>query len=222
MSSSTSSTSRSTRPGAGSPASSAGDADSTRERLLRCARDVYLSVGIAGFSMRKVARQADLSATAIYRHFDSKEALLLAVTEEGFTLFARCLWRGLEGQSALDRLRLTGSGYLQFALEQTPYYRIIFMSPLHELGFDATPGALQRKSSPTFQFLVDRVRECIDAGDFVDDDPGELAATIWAQSHGLVALYLTGKLAPEIDSEADFTELFQRATARLFRGMRPA
>lgn len=193
----------------------------TRERLLACARDIYLGEGLVGLSMRKVAQQAGVSATAIYRHFESKEALVAAVCEEGFALFARYLWRGLQADGARERLRATGTGYLRFALEQTPYYRVIFMSQTDALGYTEMPETVRRKASPTFQFLVDRVRECIDAGVLLDTDPTELAATIWSHSHGLVSLYLNGNLRLHVPSEREFEEFFQRAQDRLVRGLSP-
>ena len=59
----------------------------TRTRLLAHAREVYLEGGAAHFSLREVARRVGISAAAVYRHFDSKDALLGAVCEEGFRTF---------------------------------------------------------------------------------------------------------------------------------------
>lgn len=197
------------------------DGTSTRDRLLACARDIYLGEGLAGLSMRKVAQMAGVSAPAIYRHFDSKEALLAAVAEEGFAAFASYLWRGLQANTPRERLRATGTGYLRFALEQSQYYRVIFMSPAEALGFTRMPEAVSRKAAPTLQFLVDRVRECIEAGVLADEDPAELAAIIWAHSHGLVALYLNGNLRLRAPTEQAFESFYQRAQDRLVRGLAP-
>jgi AcrR family transcriptional regulator len=197
------------------------DITNTRDRLLACARDIYLDEGLVGLSMRKVGQMAGVSATAIYRHFDSKEALLAAVAEDGFALFAKYLWRGLQAETPRERLRATGTGYLRFALEQTPYYRVIFLSPADALGFLTMPETVGRKAAPTFQFLVDRVRECIEAGVLVDEEPAELAATIWAHSHGLVSLYLNGNLRIHLSTEQAFEDFYQRSQDRLVRGLAP-
>jgi AcrR family transcriptional regulator len=197
------------------------DTTPTRDRLLDSARDIYLAEGVAGLSMRKVAQKAGVSAPAIYRHFESKEALLAAVAEEGFALFARYLWRGLQADTPRARLRATGTGYLRFALEQAPYYRVIFLSPAEALGFTQMPETVSRKAAPTFQFLVDRVRECSAAGALVEADPAELAATIWAHTHGLVSLYLNGNLRLQITSEQAFEDFYHRALDRLLRGLAP-
>ena len=198
--------------------SKAGD---TRQKLVASARDLYLDQGLAGLSMRKVARAAGVSAPAIYRHFADKEALLTAVCEEGFELFASYLWRGLQGSTPRDRLRRTGQGYLDFGLEQAAYYRVMFMSPVEDLGFEAMPEAAQVKMSPTFRFLADRVRECIAAGDIADGDPEETAANIWSHCHGLVSLYLSGHFGSHIPGDESFAAFFARSTDSLIRGLAP-
>jgi len=116
----------------------------THAVILDCARDLYLERGLAGFSMRKVAECAGLSATAIYRHFENKEALLMAVAEEGFRLFATYLWHGLEGATPLERLALTGHGYARFGVENPGYYRVIFMTAGPELWNSCGRSSAQR------------------------------------------------------------------------------
>jgi len=59
----------------------------TKETILAAACDIYLLEGYKGMSMRKVANKAAISATAIYRHFENKEALHHQVLREGFRTF---------------------------------------------------------------------------------------------------------------------------------------
>jgi AcrR family transcriptional regulator len=196
-------------------------APTTPERILEHARDLYVETGMNGFSMRKVAARAGLTATAIYRHFDSKEALLMAVVEAGFSRFGRYLWRALEGRTPLERLERSGEGFVRFALENPGYYRMMFLSSPRDFGFEKLPQRSAERTSPTFQMLTDRVRECQDGGDFAPGDPTAIAATIWSLSHGLVALYLTGHLRSQLPDEDSFAAFFQQARRRLVDGLRP-
>jgi AcrR family transcriptional regulator len=198
------------------------DALSTPERILEHARDLYVEAGMNGFSMRKVAARAGITATAIYRHFDSKEALLMAVVEAGFQRFGRYLLRGLEGRTPLERLERSGEGYLRFALEHPGYYRMMFLSSPGDFGFEALPRRSAERTSPTFQMLADRVRECQDSGAFGPGDPVTLAATIWTLSHGMVSLYLTGHLRAQLPDDESFTAFFLASRRRLIDGLRPA
>src|SRR5579885_2223691 len=102
------------------------DGETTKERLLAEARDVYLEVGPEQFSLREVARRAEVTPAAVYRHYDGKAALLGAVCSEGFRVFASYLMGSLAKPKPLERLRATGQQYLRFALERPRDYRVIF------------------------------------------------------------------------------------------------
>ena len=195
------------------------DSTDTRARLLRFAREVYLEGGASHFSLREVARRVGISAPAVYRHFDSKEALLGAVCEEGFRTFSSYLLRSLSAPTPLERLRSTGDYYLRFALENAHDYRVIFMTDVTALS-GAAKKVSPRETSPTFHFLVDRVRECIAARDLAKGDPIDMAATIWAHVHGLASLRLSGHLA-SVGDDKTFAAFFRRSTDHLLAGFAP-
>ncbi len=191
----------------------------TRTRLLAHAREVYLEGGAAHFSLREVARRVGISAAAVYRHFDSKDALLGAVCEEGFRTFLGYLLRSLGERTPLARLRAAGDLYLRFALENEHDYRVIFMSSVAEIAVGAAK-ADPAVTSPTFLFLVDRVRECTASGDLREGDPTAMAASIWAHVHGLSSLRLSGHLASAGD-DAAFAFFFRQSTDALLVGLAP-
>lgn len=191
----------------------------TRERILAHARDLYLESGIGGFSMRKVAARARLTATAIYRHYDSREQLLAAVVEEGFQRFAAALWQALAGATPRERLIQCGVQYRVFALANPEYYRVMFLSSARDLGFVQPPEDGADKLAPTFQFLVDRVRECMDDGTLRAGDPVEVAVTIWSHVHGLVSLHLAGRLCRLSPDDGQFAALYDASVDRVLRGL---
>lgn len=195
----------------------AGETLDTRARLLEHARDLYLAGGPEGFSLREVARRAGVSAPAVYRHFDGKDALLGAVCEEGFRVFSSYLLRALRETTPLERLRTAGDLYRRFALENPRDYRVIFMTAADDLGVAGRKGS-GSKGDPTFQFLVDRVQECMQAKCLARGDATEAAAVIWAHVHGLVSLRLCGHLAPAGD-DAAFARFFRASTDRLLDGL---
>jgi hypothetical protein len=83
----------------------------------------------------------------------------------------------------------------------------------------AAPGQ-DAESSPTFQFLVDRVRECMAAGVLRPGDERATAAVIWAHVHGLASLRISGHLG-RIGTDAEFARFFADATDRLLAGLAP-
>lgn len=186
----------------------------TKERLLAEARDLYLEVGPVAFSLREVARRSKVTAAAVYRHYEDKNALLGAVCAEGFRVFASYLMGALAKPKPLERMRETGAQYLRFALERPRDYCVIFMGD----AIDPPPQATTPDAS--FQFLLDRVRECQQAKDIRKGDPNEIAVTIWAHVHGLVSLYLAGHLAP-LGAEDDFRQLYTRSTDAMLASLAP-
>lgn len=185
-------------------------------RILAAARDLYLEKGLRGLSMRLLASRLDVSATAIYRHYRNKEDLIHKVIEEAVKAFHTYMFATLSGRTAEERFKLGGEAYLRFALEQSKYYEVIFMAP-HHLGTEPMPGDLVRQSMANFQFLIDRVQELMEAGVLRRDDAKMVAVSIWAHSHGLVSLYLAGKL--ELD-EVAFKHLYWESHKRLMTGLK--
>ena len=55
-----------------------------RPTLLREAQSMVRELGLDGLSLRQLAQRAGVSASALYHHFDNKNALLCALAEEGF------------------------------------------------------------------------------------------------------------------------------------------
>ncbi len=192
-----------------------GEEESTKSRLLVAARDHYLDVGAHHFSLREVARRAGVTAAAVYRHFESKQALLDALCEEGFRVFGGYLMESLRARDPMARIRAAGEQYLRFGLERPHDYRVIFMS---EVG---APGpAASSKSSTSFQFLVDRVRECMAAGAFGPGDPELVAVSIWSHVHGLTSLRIAGQLT-EVGDDAAFRDVFHASLEVLLAGLAP-
>lgn len=172
--------------------------DQQRDKILGCACDLYLSEGLDGFSMRKLARQVGVTAPALYRHYESREHVLGDVVREAHHAFTAYLYRALEGRTALERIRRAGEGYLDFALEHPRWYQLLFISPEH-MGMAELPEDIEAMGCALHQFWVDRVRECMDEGILKPGDPIQMSLTMWAHAHGLVSLYHHGHF--RIDQE---------------------
>lgn len=171
--------------------------DDTRERLRQAARDTLLETGLAGFSMRRVATACGVSATAIYRHYADKDALVGAAVVEGFRTFGQYLLSALEQPTPSARFRHLGQRYFDFAQDHRADYQLIFMTDCKALGLSKLNDDSQRQVGGTFQLLQDRIADCQRCGDFRTGDPRELAAFVWACVHGLASLLVTGNLGAD-------------------------
>lgn len=182
-----------------------------RETLLEAAVALIGEAGPRAFTLREVARRAGVSHNAPYRHFASKDDLLLAVAAEGFQRLSAVMQNAAAGgKSAAERLELCGSGYVDFALRWPHHFLAMFDLPPelrdeHEaIGGDA------------FQVLLDCIMAAQQAGDLPKGDPLPLAWTAWSLVHGIAKLAVSGNLPLNARATLEFT---RRASEALLRGL---
>ena len=165
--------------------------------------------------MRTLAKRLGVTAPALYRHYASKETVLVDVVGEAFKAFAQYLYRAVEGRTPVERFKLTGRSYLAFALEHPQYYALLHAA--HEtMGRDGLPHEATDHACAVGQFMVDRVREGMECGMLKPGPPETVARTIWAHAHGLVSIYHRGLF--RIDEE-EFRRLFLESGWRLMDGL---
>jgi len=61
------------------------EARNTRERILDAALELFAAQGFAGTSLRQIAQAVGIKESAIYAHFESKEAVLRTLSEQMVT-----------------------------------------------------------------------------------------------------------------------------------------
>jgi AcrR family transcriptional regulator len=186
-----------------------------RESILACACDLYLTDGLAGLSMRKLAKEVGVTAPALYRHYDGREAVLADLVRHAHRVFLGYIHRGLEAPTPAARFASAADGYLDFALQHPRWYTIMFSGP-ERLGMDAIPDDIEAMGCAIHQFWIDRVGECMRAGVLKEGNPQDVSLTMWAHAHGLVHLYQQGRLNTD---EAGFRRLVKESSERLFFGM---
>jgi len=89
----------------------------------------------------------------------------------------------------LTDLRGTCVAYRAFARSHATHYRIMFEGAVP--GFE--PSEESRSVAKTaFEALVERVDRCLEAGILGGATAEQIAASLWAATHGLVSLELFG------------------------------
>ncbi|HEY1649157.1 MAG TPA: TetR/AcrR family transcriptional regulator [Terracidiphilus sp.] len=197
--------------------------------LLDAAVALIGEVGPRAFTLREVARRAGVSHNAPYRHFASKDELLLAVAAEGFERLAAVMRETMEpGQSARERLELCGCGYVEFALRWPNHLLVMFDLPpawreQDETRADTGLGTHDHDSLGThvhaglrigedaFQVLLDCIVAAQQAGDLPAGDPLPLAWTAWSLVHGVAKLATGGNLPLDRQGILAFTRSAARA-----------
>lgn len=173
----------------------------TRERILDACRELLLSEGFHGLSMRKLAAKIGYSATAIYFHFPDKDALLGELVEREFIKFRRAFDQASQVSDPIERLRQMGMIYVEFGLEQPSAYKFLFMNTAME-QFPKI-GLIERgnPAQDCYANLRVTVVEGLTAGRFRADltDADQLAQLFFAGTHGVVSLHLARGKDPWVD-----------------------
>src|SRR5215469_16493619 len=101
----------------------------TRDKILDAARELFVSHGYEGVSMRKVADKIEYSPTAIYVHFADKQALFRELCHRDFERLAQ-VFQGTDlPRDPLERLKRIGRTYVEFGRQYPNHYRLMFMTP---------------------------------------------------------------------------------------------
>jgi AcrR family transcriptional regulator len=188
--------------------------ESTRQHIAKAARQILDEEGADAVTMRRVADMVKITPMAIYRHFAAREALLAAVANAGFEeLAARISGRAFSG-SASERLAKMAEIYLDHALTNPRLFELMFLKERE--GARRYPGDFKAGRSPTASLMAQAVREGMASGEFRDDDAWEIVFEMGALSHGLIMLYLGGRIDV---SAAGFRAMYRRSFKRYMRGI---
>ncbi|MCU4671833.1 TetR/AcrR family transcriptional regulator [Microbacterium fluvii] len=139
------------------------------------------------FSLRAVARRANVSQSAPYRHFADRDALESALAVRGFRDLRERLSPG--GRRAASEADLIGFAvaYVGFALEHPAVFRLMFGQECDDRNDERVLAA-----GDLHTLLEQSLRDL-----YPDTDPTALATALWALAHGLAFLHLDGKLAAD-------------------------
>jgi len=186
----------------------------TREKILDAARELFITEGYEGVSMRKVAEKIEYSPTAIYVHFADKEELFRELCHEDYARLAEVFQSSAMSTDPIERLKQIGSIYIEFGIRNPNHYKFMFMTPHPEIE----PNEEQReiKGDPVqdaYAFLKWAVQQAIDAGKFRAElrDAELISQTLWAAVHGVISLHI----AMECDAWVEWRPVKDRAEMML-------
>ncbi|WP_296601792.1 TetR/AcrR family transcriptional regulator, partial [Nocardioides sp.] len=106
-----------------------------REALVQAALAAVAEGGVESVSMADAARRAGVTAAAPYRHFASRQALLLATAiETARALDLRLSAAARAGEDPVELLAAAAAAYTAFYLERGAGLDLIFLPELRALG----------------------------------------------------------------------------------------
>jgi len=178
----------------------------TRQDILLAAIDIIAEDGADQLSLREIARRIDYSPAALYRHFDSKEAIVDAVCNEATRRLGDSLTGVPTTLPPVEYLVELGMAYLRFANEHPQHFHFIatWRVPMPE---DITREEMEQVADnpdDPFSLLYRVIQRGIEAGILrVKPNYGalEMAFSVWALAHGMAVLQTQrlGKIPMDYD-----------------------
>ena len=187
-----------------------------RTALLSEAAVMIADTGVDSVTMRAISARLGVSHAAPYRHFEDKNALLVAVAAAGFEQLGERLREAIEGsrRSSASIFSRLGEAYLRFAIGNPAHYRLMY-------GTDA----LARQNEPLLRNAADALLAQVAtvmgeqqrAGNIKKQDPEIQAYVAWSAVHGLASLLVERQIDPSTNVDA----LINHTTRTLLDGLRP-
>ena len=163
-----------------------------KDALLDAARILVAERGASGFTLAEAAKRVGVTGAAPYRHFSDRNALMAELARRGFELFGQRLagaWD--EGRpDPVTAFRRMGNAYGAFAREEPGLYAAMF-ADCGETGIEDMAAAAK-----SLTLLEGAARAILLHFSADPAGAGGLALEIWAFSHGVAMLSLSGHLNP--------------------------
>jgi AcrR family transcriptional regulator len=155
--------------------------------IMSLALEHIEAAGTEKLSLRALARQAGVSATAPYRHFPTKNCLIAALATQGFEKLG-CRTKAIVEQDLPleDKFIAMGLGYIEFAMENPTAYQLMFGAVLADFSEYAMLHNAATQSYDVVLELLSALTE--EKGLKVDLDM--FGGVVWSSVHGIASLLI--------------------------------
>ncbi|MDA9039648.1 TetR/AcrR family transcriptional regulator [Gammaproteobacteria bacterium] len=153
-----------------------------KEELISYACTICERDGYTKLSIRSLAKESNVSQTAPYRHFKTKEEVYAAVAAEGFSKLYKAVFVESNKLTLKDFIQ-SSKNYIDFGLQNANTYDLMFGTAVGD--FSQYPELVET-ANKTFESLV------LNLSSFLKDKDEDILAgksiTVWALLHGMVGI----------------------------------
>lgn len=188
----------------------------TRQGILSAARRLSDQSGWSSVTIRNVAAEVEYSPALIYEYFASKEAMLVELMRDGFSLLHAKLEAANRKPSTTEgAVESVGLAYWSFAVSNPAAYQIMH-------GLDGVPFGTEETPSEA-RACFDEMLKPIEAllaerGGATPEELEEQVELYWAFLHGLVSLTMNKRIQ---GGPARASRLAHRLVREFVRGCVP-
>lgn len=162
-----------------------------RQRILDSARTVFFRDGFMAANLDEVAERAGVAKGTLYRYFESKAELYVAVLAGNGDAFERKMRESLEeGGSPAEQVRRLSRFYFRHWTEHREYFQI-FWALANEQVIGELPAPVVTRVTQLWENCLGMLADVLDRGVeervFAPHDSWEMAHILWTLANGLIA-----------------------------------
>ncbi len=162
----------------------------SRRRILDSAREVFFRDGFMAANLDEVAEKAGVAKGTLYRYFESKAELYVAVLAHNGVIFEEKMRASIEpGVPPAEQLRRTSRWYFDHYVENRDYFQI-FWAIENQAVIGELPAGVVEEVASLWERCLRIIAEIIEAGVkegvFRECDSWEVANVLWTVANGLI------------------------------------
>ena len=197
--------------------------EAIRTRILKSAREIFFRDGFSEASLDEIASRAELGKGTLYRHYESKAELYVAVLAENGTAFEERMRDAVRGEhSAIERVREIGLFYRRYWLDHPEHFGIFWA--VHSQAFI---GELSRPMleevtriwERPLRVLEEILKQGIERGELRPCDAWVMANVIWRAGNSAVECLVTPRRARVVDCSPE--AIFRDTLELILAGLQP-
>jgi AcrR family transcriptional regulator len=187
----------------------------TREHILEIAAELFGAYGLSGVSTRQIAREAKVTKTLIFYHFQSKENLYLTVFRDRIGTFRQRIESMLvEHEPGLHSIEAFVRMQIEFLSENRNMIRILMRELIeNDSRISDEPSAILKESiellRPMSLKLMQSLMAAQEKGDIRDVDPAQTMVNIIS----LNIFFFWGQPILRVINPSTASQEFQKARA---------
>lgn len=189
-----------------------------RQALLDAGEKLLETEGVAGLSMRALARTTGVSHAAPYRHFADKADLLAALAARGFARLAKTLVAvaAAHGDDPQREYLVACRRYMELGMDAPAMYRLMFGQQQPGVG---DQPELAQAGQAAYEALLGAMARGRAAGTLGEVDDEAKATAVWSMVHGVTELAISGRLEPCAGDRLEILALGEQMCSLLLSGL---
>jgi AcrR family transcriptional regulator len=194
-----------------------------RQRILDAARAVFFRDGFMAANLDEVAQRAGVAKGTLYRYFENKAELYVAILSANGDAFARKMREVIATEpSPVEQVRRLGRFYVQHWTQHREYFPIFWALGNERVIGELPDGVVAQVRAlweECLRLLADVLERGVRDGSFGAHDSWEVANILWTLANGLIQ----SEDAPATRElrRGDLQHVFENAVDLVLRGIAP-